>query len=264
MSIRSRAAQAAITWLNAERPRPAPVEEPGTHEALMGTVQPGDVLLMEGMTRVGGMIKTIAQSTWSHAALCVSGEGGPPPGVDPDILRPFVSDPAGAPVVLEALLGQGVILTSLAQYRSTRLRLCRPRHLLPADRAAVVAYALARLGDDYGLRGLVDLARLALPWPFIPWRLRPALLAHRAGPHTRTVCSVLIAEAFASVGYPIRPKHAHGPSPQTADILPALPKDFDLSPFFDVIKPAAMPSGYRTRQQEKAGIGHPPFAPDSP
>src|SRR5258706_15985079 len=38
---------------------------------LMACLQPGDVLLVEGQTRVSGAIKYLTQSTWSHAALYV-------------------------------------------------------------------------------------------------------------------------------------------------------------------------------------------------
>ncbi len=36
---------------------------------LMACLQPGDVLLVEGQTRVSVAIKYLTQSTWSHAAL---------------------------------------------------------------------------------------------------------------------------------------------------------------------------------------------------
>ena len=38
---------------------------------LRPTLQPGDVLLVEGNTRVSGAIKYLTQSTWSHAALYI-------------------------------------------------------------------------------------------------------------------------------------------------------------------------------------------------
>src|SRR5258706_13717832 len=56
---------------------------------LASTLRPGDVLLVEGNTRISNAIKYLTQSTWSHAALYVgaipnadgNGGGGPPPGV---------------------------------------------------------------------------------------------------------------------------------------------------------------------------------------
>src|SRR5260370_13092431 len=34
-------------------------------------LRPGDVLLVEGNTRIAGAIKYLTQSTWSHAAFCI-------------------------------------------------------------------------------------------------------------------------------------------------------------------------------------------------
>src|SRR4026208_458803 len=38
---------------------------------LVATLRPGDVLLVEGNTRISNAIKYLTQSTWSHAALYV-------------------------------------------------------------------------------------------------------------------------------------------------------------------------------------------------
>ncbi len=239
MAIRRWFALKAIAWLTTERPSSPLLESLADHEALMRTVRPGDVVLMEGMTRVGAMIKTIGQSTWSHAALCV-GSGGELSGLNRDDLSQAATDPwSQGPLLLEVLLGQGAVLKPLRDYNHTHLRLCRPRGLAPADRAAVVRYALARIGYGYDLRQLLDLARLTLPWHFVPRRFRSGLFARRAGPHTRTVCSALIAEAFQSVGFPILPmlvRRGHATLWYRRDSRFSLPKDFDISPFFDIIK----------------------------
>ena len=42
-----------------------------SERALRRTIRPGDVLLVEGHTRVSTAIKYLTQSTWSHAALHV-------------------------------------------------------------------------------------------------------------------------------------------------------------------------------------------------
>ena len=56
-------------------------------ERLAEVLRPGDVLLVEGHTRVSGPIKYMTQSNWSHAALYV----GPvatdaAPGAEPRVL----------------------------------------------------------------------------------------------------------------------------------------------------------------------------------
>lgn len=44
---------------------------PSDPDALRATLQPGDVLLVEGNNHISGVIKYLTQSTWSHAALYV-------------------------------------------------------------------------------------------------------------------------------------------------------------------------------------------------
>ena len=49
---------------------------PADPAALLATIKPGDILLIEGRDHISGIIKYLTQSTWSHAALYV----GPSPG----------------------------------------------------------------------------------------------------------------------------------------------------------------------------------------
>ena len=44
---------------------------PSDPEHLRSVIEPGDVLLVEGNSRISGIIKYLTQSTWSHAALYV-------------------------------------------------------------------------------------------------------------------------------------------------------------------------------------------------
>ena len=58
---------------------PVPGDKPFTHAnvaALRRVLQPGDVLLVEGNSRVSVAIKYLTQSTWSHAALYVGNAVG--------------------------------------------------------------------------------------------------------------------------------------------------------------------------------------------
>jgi len=73
------------------------------------------------------------------------------------------------------------------------------------------------------------------------------MLAFGSGDPTRAICSTLIAQAFQSVRYPILPyiERRDAESNSTArEILHIrhyslfTPRDFDISPFFRVIKPA--------------------------
>jgi hypothetical protein len=201
-------------------------------------IQPGDVLLVEGgRTKVTAAIKYLTQSTWSHAALYVGEAAG-------------LADAAGAPATLiEAELGFGVIASPLSKYASYNTRICRPVGLTPEDRAKVVAFAIAQLGGNYDMRNVIDLARFLFPLPPVPSRFRRRMLSLGSGEPTRAICSTLLARAFESVGYPILPRVEHrmmaeeDGSERLREVLHIrdsslyTPRDFDVSPFFKIIKP---------------------------
>ena len=44
---------------------------PSDPDALRQSLEPGDVLLVEGNNKISGVIKYLTQSTWSHSALYV-------------------------------------------------------------------------------------------------------------------------------------------------------------------------------------------------
>jgi len=88
-----------------------------------------------------------------------------------------------------------------------------------------------------------------MPTPPVPMRWRRRLLAMGAGDPTRAICSSLIAEAYSAVRYPILPeitrelRHESEAQFQRREILHIrhhslyAPRDFDLSPYFQVVKP---------------------------
>jgi hypothetical protein len=69
------------------------------------------------------------------------------------------------------------------------------------------------------------------------------MIALGSGEPTRAICSTLIAQAFESVGYPILPEVRRVDADSRREILHIrhhslyAPRDFDISPFFAVIKP---------------------------
>jgi hypothetical protein len=74
------------------------------------------------------------------------------------------------------------------------------------------------------------------------------MLAIGSGDPTRAICSTLIAEAFASIHYPILPESVEGAGYGIAPFVQSetehirkhglyTPRDFDISPYFAVIKP---------------------------
>jgi hypothetical protein len=204
---------------------------PSDPEALAAVLQPGDVLLVEGNTRVSGIIKYLTQSTWSHSALYV----GP---------RFNKKAADGTPhVLIEANLGQGVITAPLSKYTSFHTRVCRPVGLTDEDRENVVNYMIKRLGIEYDVKNILDLLRYLFPAP-IPARYRRRMLSFGSGVPTKVICSGLIAQAFESVRYPILTRIELVESKEKRrEILHIrhhslyMPRDFDISPYFRVVKP---------------------------
>lgn len=206
-------------------------------DALTAVLRKGDVLLIEGNTRISVTIKYLTQSSWSHAALCIGDSmGDTANGSEPEVL-------------LEADVNAGVRSVPLSRYVTQHTRICRPVGLSSAEIDRVVGYAVARIGRQYDRKHIWDLARYLLPTPPIPTRWRRRLLAIGSGDPTRAICSTLIAEAFDSVGYPILPHPllSRGGEPATSADAAELkrihaqglfvPRDFDVSPYFQIIKP---------------------------
>ena len=205
--------------------------------ALDAALRPGDVLLVEGVSRVATAIKYLTQSTWSHSALYIGNAlGKPPAGAEP-------------PVLIEADLNAGVRAVPLSQYAERHTRICRPVGLSEVEVGRVIQYAISQLGYHYDLRNLIDLARYLLSTPPVPARWRRRLIALGSGDPTRAICSSLIAQAFAMVRYPILPVMTREPrsDPEGAyhvrEILHIrhhslyTPRDFDISPYFRIVKP---------------------------
>jgi hypothetical protein len=230
--------------------QPSPGYEPFTPSdprALADTLQPGDVLLVEGNTRISGVIKYLTQSTWSHSALYVG-----------DTLGVRTED--GEPhVLVEAQLGEGVISAPLSKYAIYHTRVCRPIGLTEYDRSTVVNHMVQRLGYEYDVKNITDLIRYLVPMP-IPARFRRRMMALGSGDPTKAICSTLIAQAFEQVRYPILPKIELIDSRETRrEILHIrhhslyTPRDFDISPYFEVVKPT-IKSGFDYKKMRWAHL----------
>ncbi|MES9850288.1 MAG: YiiX/YebB-like N1pC/P60 family cysteine hydrolase [Candidatus Thiodiazotropha sp. L084R] len=203
-------------------------------------LRPGDVLLVEGRSRVSNVIKTITQSTWTHSALYIGRIYDIRDPQQQQKVRMAYKGDLSEQLMVEALLGEGTIIAPVSKYRKDHLRICRPAGLEPEDAHTVVAHAIQHIGIDYDVRHLLDLARFFFPWTFLPRRWRSSLFEHNAGMPTRTVCSSLLASAFNSVNFPILPfiDRDDDGSLRFFKRNPRLftPKDFDYSPYFDIIK----------------------------
>ncbi|MBK6981995.1 MAG: lipo-like protein [Betaproteobacteria bacterium] len=230
-------------------------------DLLVATLEPCDVILVEGNRRISVAIKYLTQSTWSHAALYAGSALG-------------VAHGAGLRLI-EADLTRGVRAAPVSELEGLHVRICRPVGLGEADRARVIAHAASRIGHRYDLKNVLDLARYLLPTPPVPVRLRRRLIALGSGDPTRAICSTMIAEAFQSVRYPILPEIETVPAsrPGCDDCVRELlhirhhslfaPRDFDLSPYFEVVKPR-IAQGFDPARLEWAATGEAGAAPQRP
>lgn len=198
-------------------------------------LRPGDVILVEGDRRLSAAIKYLTQSTWSHACIYIGGilhtKGGK------DRLE-----------LIEADIEHGVIAVPLSKYINHNTRIARPIGLSRSDRKKLLEFVVAHLGHRYDLKNVTDLLRYLLPQPPVPGRFRRRLLAFGSGDPTRAICSTLLAQAFQSIRYPILPRRGFqcvtdASEVTDEEILRArhysqfTPRDFDLSPYFAIIKP---------------------------
>jgi hypothetical protein len=212
---------------------------PSAHsEVLLATLQPGDVLLVKGHSRISAAIKYLTQSTWSHAALYVGNEALPH------------SHSGRGNCFIEADVVEGVRSVGAELFEAYHTRICRPVELTEQETQLLVDYAVARLGHQYDLRNVWDLARYLLPTPPVPQRWRRRMLSLGSGDPTRAICSTLIAQALQSVHYPILPiistvSKDSPDGPWCVDEILQLrhhslfaPRDFDVSLYFQVVKPS--------------------------
>jgi hypothetical protein len=217
-------------------------------DTLKRCMQPGDVLLVEGDLRISVAIKYLTQSTWSHAAMYIGDAGGQ-------------TDENGEVLdLIEADLSQGVIAVPLSKYADFNTRICRPMQLTREDQQSLVDFMSGSLGNEYDLKNVIDLMRYLLPTPPVPTSWRRRMLAFGSGDPTRAICSTLIAQAFQKIQYPILPdieqlhtRTLKGNRQMAREILHIrhhslfTPRDFDISPYFKVIKPT-LETGFDYKQ----------------
>jgi len=227
-----------INWLIHEPP-PSDIP-PCDFNRLKYEIRPCDVLLIEGRSRISHVIRSVIQSPWTHAALYI----GRLSDIEDDelhkILREHGVEKEGTHLVIEGLIDKGTVVTPLASYRHNHIRICRPIGLSAVDAQLIITYAIKALGGGYNIRQLIDLGRFLLPWSILPRSWGSILFRTPTGEPESGVCSSLIAEAFNSVQFPVLPfVEPHGETGvELIQRNPYLftPKDFDYSPYFEIIK----------------------------
>ncbi len=216
-------------YLAAYLSKPGPryeLHQTNSIENIFAVIQPGDILLVDGNSRISTAIKYLTQSTWSHSCFYIGSEDG-------------TFEQA---TLLEADLNDGVTLVPLSKYTQYNVRICRPMGLSDEERDALLQFVKERIGYHYDLKNIFDLLRYLIQNPAVPTRYRRQLLSLGSGEPTKAICSTLIAQAFQSIDYPILPReriqqgsgemhyeHRH--------YTHTVPRDFDLSPYFRVVKP---------------------------
>ncbi len=220
---------------------------PSDFDTLCRTLHPGDVVLVEGNERVSNAIKYLTQSTWSHATFYVG-----------DVLS-APADGSERPRLVEVNLGEGCVAVPLSKYASYNTRICRPVGLRPEDRDRIVRFMVDKIGLRYDMRNIFDLLRYFFPTPPVPVRWRRRMLAVGSGDPTRAICSSLIAQAFQSIGYPILPDVTESCDEFARREIFHIrhhslfaPRDFDLSPYFEIVKPTLVDGfDYRRLQWDR-------------
>lgn len=209
---------------------------PNDVDRLRAELRPGDVVLVEGKSRISRMIMTLTQSSWSHAAMYIGDAllrwGGPRAQ---EALERF--GPEALHLVLESDMAEGVRVKPAAWYADHNLRICRPQGLSASELEQVLAEMLQHLGLRYDRRNIFDLGRYLTPVQLLParWRRRPLYLGSSSS--REVICSALIAKAFYRVGYPVQPLvGGEGGGVVARHPSYIMPRDFDLSANFEILK----------------------------
>jgi hypothetical protein len=165
----------------------------------------GDVVLVCGDQRVSEVIRYLTQSSWSHSAIYVGDELlRRNPEMARELEARFGED--AQHLIVEALVGEGVVFSPVSKYRGFHLRLCRPFGLEQEDVATLMDHVFGQVGGEYDVANLVDLGRYFMPVSLVPARFRRDALELGSGRPTEVICSSMIARAFDAVGFPILPR----------------------------------------------------------
>ncbi len=204
-------------------------------------ILPGDVLLVEGTTRISEIIKRITNSPWTHAALYIGLLHSVENPEMRQLIRKYYHGPPGKPLIIESMLGQGTTIIPIDHYENHHVRICRPNGLSHSDAQHVIGCALSHVGGKYHLRHFFDLGRFAIKSRFFPRRWHSSLFRENIPSKvTEDICSAMIASAFTSVNFPILPvvREKDDHKIEVIHRNPKLftPSDFDYSPYFSIIK----------------------------
>lgn len=239
MFLRNHLSKGIIKFLtkNVDQIRQLPLSD---YQSLCKTILPCDVLLIEGRSRTSRVISYITRSIWTHAVLYFGNLKTLDKEIQSQLLK-FNPSLHHQHIIIESLLGDGVVVKNLSEYKNEHIRICRPKGISNQQKDIIFNYASQSLGKPYDNRQIFDLARFLFPWIILPRTWRSSLFQHNAQSHAKMTCSLLLAQAFIKSRFPILPtieKKASDNYFEAINRNPRLfvPSDFDYSPFFEIVK----------------------------
>ena len=151
--------------------------------------------------------------------------------------------PEASQLLIESDLRTGVAVVPLSRYLGQNLRICRPLGLRPESLDRVLVEMFQHLGVRYDHRNTFDQARYLIPFHLVPRQFRRRSLYLGSSSSREIICSALIAKAFYRVGITIQPPlrppgGGWGDAIQVRHPSYIMPRDFDLSASFQILKPA--------------------------
>ena len=98
---------------------------------IKSVLEPGDVVLVEGKSRVSSAIQFITSSDWSHAAIFIG---------KTDYFKHSL---------IEVKAVEGCKYTDINTYKQHTLRICRPMFLNKRKRKILLSHLITKIGSKY-------------------------------------------------------------------------------------------------------------------
>ncbi len=209
--IERKAVELIMNWLTVEK-KDYRLLIPNNMGNLMKVVRVGDVILVEGNRRFSRLVMKVTNSVWSHSAMYV-----------------------GRGMIVEAD-ENGVALNPLARYEHFNIRLCRPVGISGRRLHRVAESVKSNVGKSYDTTNLIKLLQAYL----FDNKEHDRYLGHPG--RQQEICSGIIASVFEKEGFQVRDGY---------DPSQVVPRDFDLSPNFRIIKFNKIEAPLLTRCREK-------------
>jgi hypothetical protein len=217
-------------------------------DKLLRVIRKGDVVLVEGRSEISRIIKLFTNSSWSHSALYIGDELTKKDRLSKEKYQIKFGTDAGH-LLIEAEVGKGVTIAPIRKYQNYNIRICRPYGILSQDLESVIQTTIGNLGKRYDNQNIIDIGLMLLPFRLNPFKKHTINACLGSCNEFQVICSGMIAKSFQSVSYPIVPalqklqpaKPVLRDNPYGSRLImrhysQILPRDFDTSPNFEIIK----------------------------